>query len=357
MPLMWCSLPVLLAVVGGLVVMEQTTRETLEVINSTEPVSDGDTQNPETFPASSATSPPDYLDSTSLLSPSLTSTPLPDETAQLTSTTGSLTTSPSNYSATGAPSVSTQDLKTSQEATSQLSEVSSFMNLQTMNDVNQDSSPMKGTAHWTTETGGTETEVSEATLTSTAVTNTSELGGYVHPDVKVKTITLPSSTLTSIKKLPTSPYPVTTAPPVVTTTIKATESIPLKPTVPFVSKIIKTTTRSNNRLTTAQVTGKKISLVAQCLIAIAILAGVCTVFVICTVVLCTKLSSQRQNYRVNRSNGTELICISALLPEDERKLRRKMKAKRLRDLKETTIGRNSDSDEDDLTLHSFVTEH
>ncbi|XP_048412298.1 P-selectin glycoprotein ligand 1 [Stegostoma tigrinum] len=231
------------------------------------------------------------------------------------------------------------------------------MNLQTMNDVNQDSSPTYGTTHWTTETGRTETEASETTLTSTVITNTSELGGYVHPDVKVKTTTESSSTLTSTKKLPTSPYPVTTAPPVVTTTIKANESIPLKPTVPFISKIVKTTTRSNNRLTTAQATRKKISLVAQCLIAIAILAGVCTVFVICTVVLCTKLSSQRQNYRVNRSNGTELICISALLPEDERKLRRKMRAKRLRDLKETTIGQNSDSDEDDLTLHSFVTEH
>ncbi|XP_072444039.1 uncharacterized protein [Chiloscyllium punctatum] len=349
MPLMWCSLPVLLAAVAGLAMMEQTTRETLEVNNLTESVSDGQTQNPQTFTENSATPPPVYLNSTS--------SPLPKETAQLTSTTGSPMTGTSIYSTTGPLPLSTQDFKTSQEATTQLMKWSTFVDPEPVTDVNQDSSPTNGTEHWTTDIGGTETEVSEITLTSTTATNTSELSGYVHPDVKVKTMTLPSSTLSSTKKLPMSPYPVTTASPFVTTTKKANESISLKPTIPFVSKIIKTTTRSNNRLTIPQVTRKKISLVAQCLIAIAILAGVCTVFVICTVVLCTKLSSQRQNYRVNQSNGTELICISALLPEDERKLRRQMKAKRLRNLRETTIGQNSDSDDDDLTLHSFVTEH
>ncbi|XP_078410508.1 P-selectin glycoprotein ligand 1 [Cetorhinus maximus] len=387
MSLQWCTLPVFLAIVAGMVVMEQTTRATLELTDSVE-TSVGVTQNPSKYSEStteslattpplnpsSATPPP--LDPSSITPPPLDpssatpplldqssatpqhldpmSTPLADATGsptQLTSTAGTPTTSAPVYSTTGVLSHTTQDFNAS--------ESSIFLRLETETGVNQDSSPTIGSQHWTTDETGTGTYTPEITSASTAVTNTSEVGGYVHPDVWVKTQPPPTSTLTSTKKQPTSFHPVTTSAPTVTTITKVNESMPLNPTIPFISKIIKTTTRSYNRLSTAQVTAKKISLVAQCLIAIAILAGVCTIFVICTVVLCTKLSTQRQNYRVNRTNGTELICISALLPEDERKLRRKMRPKRLRDhLKETAVGQNSDSDDDDdLTLHSFVTEH
>ncbi|XP_041057914.1 uncharacterized protein PB18E9.04c-like [Carcharodon carcharias] len=396
MSLQWCTLPVFLAIVAGMVVMGQTTRATLELTDSVETTSVGVTQNPSKYsestteslatlpPLNPSSATPPSLDPNSATPPPLnpssatpplldqssatpqhldpTSTPLAEATespTQLTSTAGTPTTSAPVYSTTGVLSHTTQDFNASQQATNKLMELSTFLRLETETGVNQDSSPTIGSQHWTTDETGTGTDTPEITAASTAVTNTSEVGGYVHPDIQVKTQPPPTSTLTSTKKQTTSFHPVTTGAPTVTTITKANESMPLNPTIPFVNKIIKTTTRSYNRLSTAQVTAKKMSLVAQCLIAIAILAGVCTIFVICTVVLCTKLSTQRQNYRVNRTNGTELICISALLPEDERKLRKKMRPKRLRDhLKETAVGQNSDSDDDDdLTLHSFVTEH
>ncbi|XP_078083441.1 P-selectin glycoprotein ligand 1 [Mustelus asterias] len=428
---LWCSLPVFLAVVAGMVVAGQTTRETLGATDSTEPAPEEATQNPSKFsesttensatpppldpssatvppldpssatvppldpssatvppldsssaspqpldPSSASFSPPDPssatpqpLDPSSATPPPLdpssaapssldpTSTPLANGTGspiQLASTAGTPTTSTSVHSTTGVLSHTTQDFNASQQASTVLTELSTFLSLETETDVSQGSSPTNGSQHWTTEHPGTETDTPQVSSASTAVTNTSELGGYVHLDVQVKTQPPPTSTLTSTKEQPTGSYLVTTE----ATTTEANESIPLKPTTSLASKAFKTTTRSYSRLSTAQVATKKMSLVAQCLIAIAILAGVCTIFVICTVVLCTKLSSQRRNYRVNSANGTELICISALLPEEERQLRRKMRPKRLREhLKETAAGYNSDSDDDDLTLHSFVTEH
>ncbi|XP_067910884.1 P-selectin glycoprotein ligand 1 [Heterodontus francisci] len=354
MQLMWYSLPVFLAVVAGTVVMGQTTRETLETSDSAEPTSVGVTQNPskssENTTESPAALPPLYL----------TSTPLTDalgNLTQLTSTTGTPLTSTLVYSTTGYLSPTTQDFNASRQATTDLMELPTSPGLETKADVSQDTPSTNGSEYWTTDEPGTGTGMPEVTSASTAVTNTSEIGGHVYPDVQVKTQSPPTSTLPSTKVQTTSFYPMITPVPTITKITKANESIPLKPTISFVNKIINATTRSYTRLSTAQVTAKKIGLVAQCLIAIAILAGVCTIFVICTIVLCTKLSSQRQNYRVNRTNGTELICISALLPEEERKLRKKMKPKRLREVKETTAGQSSDSDDDDLTLHSFVTEH
>ncbi|XP_072338599.1 uncharacterized protein [Scyliorhinus torazame] len=415
MSLLWCSLPVFLAVVAGMVVMGQITRETLATTDSTQsrsaevtqdggkyfesttenlttpppvdqssstpPPVDQSSSTPPPVDQSSSTPPP--VDQSSPTSPPVdqssstpppvdqsSSTPPPVDQSSSTpppldptstplapSTAGTPATSTFVYSTTGFPSHTTQDFNASQQATTVSMESSAFPGLETETDASQDSSPTPGPQPWTTEEPGTESGTSEVTSES-AVTNTSEIGGHVHPDGRVKTQPPATSTLTSTKKQPTSFYLVTTGVTTLTTITKVNESMFLKPTISTVSKILRTSTRSYNRLSTAQVKPKKISLVAQCLIAIAILAGICTIFVICTVVLCTKLSSQRQNYRVEQSNGTELMCISALLPEEERKLKKKMRPKRLRDhFKEISAGQNSDSDDDDLTLHSFITEH
>ncbi|XP_067862108.1 P-selectin glycoprotein ligand 1-like [Heptranchias perlo] len=354
MQLMWCSLPVLLAVVAGVVVMGQSSTETLEISDLTEPISVGVTQSPSDDSESTT-------ESSAILSTlSLTSTSLTDETGspvQPASTTATPTAITSVYSATGYLSNTTQDFSASQQVSTDLIELVTSPGFEAETVVSQASSSTNGSELWADELGNA-TGMPEVTSASTAVTNTSEIGGLlVHPDVKAKTQSPPTSKMTSTKKHTTGFRPATTAVPSTTAITKRKESIPLKPTISFVSKITKAATRSYNRLSTAQATTKKIGLVTQCLIAIAILAGVCTIFVICTIVLCTKLSSQTQGYRVNRTNGTELMCISALLPEEERKLRKKMKPKRLRDFKMTTVGQTSESDDDDLTLHSFVTEH
>ncbi|XP_038675492.1 flocculation protein FLO11-like [Scyliorhinus canicula] len=339
--------------------------------STTPPVDQSSSTPPPVDQSSSTTQPVNQSSSTTpAVNQSLSTTPAVDQSSStpppldptstpLTpSTPGTPVTSTLVYSTTGFPSHSTQDFNASQQASTVSMESSTFPGLETETDASQESSSTPGPQPWTTEEPGTESGTSEVTSASTAVTNTSEIGGHVHPDRQAKTQPPATSTLTSTKKQPTRFDPVTTGVTTLTTVTKVNESMFLKPTVSTVSKILRTSTRRYNRLSTAKVKPKKISLVAQCLIAIAILAGICTIFVICTVVLCTKLSSQRQHYRVEQSNGTELMCISALLPEEERKLRKKMRPKRIRDhFKEISAGQNSDSDDDDLTLHSFITEH
>ncbi|XP_006006199.1 P-selectin glycoprotein ligand 1 [Latimeria chalumnae] len=98
---------------------------------------------------------------------------------------------------------------------------------------------------------------------------------------------------------------------------------------------------------------KKSCTVGRCLLAIAVLAGIATIFIICTIVLATKLSNQRQNYRENYHNSTELVCISAFMPEQESNSRSRIKPK----LMKTFATNGDDSDGDDLTLHSFLPDH
>ncbi|TNN73761.1 P-selectin glycoprotein ligand 1 [Liparis tanakae] len=52
----------------------------------------------------------------------------------------------------------------------------------------------------------------------------------------------------------------------------------------------------------------------RCLITIASLAAVATIFMVSTIILCTKLSKRK--YKVKKPEAaTEMMCISALLPE------------------------------------------
>ncbi|XP_008056332.1 P-selectin glycoprotein ligand 1 [Carlito syrichta] len=55
--------------------------------------------------------------------------------------------------------------------------------------------------------------------------------------------------------------------------------------------------------------------VKQCLLAILILALVATIFLVCTVVLAVRLSRKSHTYPVRSYSPTEMVCISALLPD------------------------------------------
>uniref|UniRef100_W5MB25 Uncharacterized protein n=1 Tax=Lepisosteus oculatus TaxID=7918 RepID=W5MB25_LEPOC len=120
-----------------------------------------------------------------------------------------------------------------------------------------------------------------------------------------------------------------------------------------------TSTRANPRASTSThsilpcnpQTPKRDGLVSQCLIAIAVLAGVATIFMVCTIVLCTKLSSNKQRYRVKEANGTELVCISALLPDGSNSYRSRPKTQKSNG---ALCPNTDDSEGDDLTLHSFL---
>ncbi|KAM5237762.1 P-selectin glycoprotein ligand 1 [Ctenodactylus gundi] len=93
--------------------------------------------------------------------------------------------------------------------------------------------------------------------------------------------------------------------------------------------------------------------VRQCLLAILILALLATIFLVCTVVLAVRLSRKGHMYPVRGYSPTEMVCISALLPDGGE------------GASATTNGGlakspglkaepGEDREEDNLTLHSFL---
>ncbi|XP_046900306.1 P-selectin glycoprotein ligand 1 isoform X2 [Hypomesus transpacificus] len=100
-------------------------------------------------------------------------------------------------------------------------------------------------------------------------------------------------------------------------------------------------------------TNRRGGLVSMCLIAIASLAGLATIFMVSTIILCTKLSSWKRMYKMREGQrGTEMTCISALLPEINREV---LGRSRIHN-RGLLNGGELDSDDggDDLTLHSFL---
>ncbi|XP_053325010.1 P-selectin glycoprotein ligand 1 [Spea bombifrons] len=92
------------------------------------------------------------------------------------------------------------------------------------------------------------------------------------------------------------------------------------------------------------------SLMKQCMLAIMILAVICTIFIICTIALAAKLSTLRSRNK-NTQLGvsyTEMRCISSLLPENNQNNKASQKMK-------TFTSNVEDSDGDDnTTLNSFL---
>ncbi|XP_059906167.1 P-selectin glycoprotein ligand 1 [Gadus macrocephalus] len=93
--------------------------------------------------------------------------------------------------------------------------------------------------------------------------------------------------------------------------------------------------------------------VSQCLVAIGLLAAVLTVFFVCTMVLCTKLSSRK--YSLGGQRGTEMVCLSTMMTSHNGTGSRRAHLEGRRTL--LTGPEDSDDDGgDNLTLNSFLPE-
>ncbi|MCJ8746732.1 hypothetical protein PDJAM_G00144920 [Pangasius djambal] len=92
------------------------------------------------------------------------------------------------------------------------------------------------------------------------------------------------------------------------------------------------------------------SLVGRCLIVIAILAALATIFIMTTVVLATKLAGIRYRHRASLLHETEMVCISALMNDSDHPIPKPKHPKSNGAL----IPITEDEDGDDLTLNSFL---
>ncbi|XP_056147095.1 P-selectin glycoprotein ligand 1 [Lampris incognitus] len=103
---------------------------------------------------------------------------------------------------------------------------------------------------------------------------------------------------------------------------------------------------------------KKNGLINKCLIAIASLAGLATLFMVATVILCAKLSSQKHSYQVKKDQqGTEMVCISALLPDRNFSYERQHNPKTRGALLPSSKWDSDEEGSDNLTLNSFLPEN
>ncbi|CAM4566049.1 P-selectin glycoprotein ligand 1 [Lepidochelys kempii] len=95
-------------------------------------------------------------------------------------------------------------------------------------------------------------------------------------------------------------------------------------------------------------------LVGKCLLAIFILALVAAIFIVCTTVLATLLWRQKRVCQVRQLN-TEMVCISALLPDNE-PVANGEKPSKVKRMKMPTDN-SSETEGDNLTLSSFLPDH
>ncbi|XP_045152794.1 P-selectin glycoprotein ligand 1 [Echinops telfairi] len=94
--------------------------------------------------------------------------------------------------------------------------------------------------------------------------------------------------------------------------------------------------------------------VRQCLLAILVLALVATIFLVCTVVLAVRLSRKNHRYPVRSYSPTEMVCISALLPDGGEASNTTPMANGGPPTAKSQGQKPEDRDGDDLTLHSFL---
>lgn len=135
--------------------------------------------------------------------------------------------------------------------------------------------------------------------------------------------------------------------------IKVTE----KPTTTDKSSShVSTTTRKSSTVTTHScptAISKQNGLVSRCLIAIASMAALTTIFIISTICLATKLSAYRYRHKAHLLQETEMVCISALMNDTDHpvpKPRRHPKSNGAL----IPNAEDGDPDGDDLTLNSFL---
>ncbi|XP_072521031.1 P-selectin glycoprotein ligand 1 [Salminus brasiliensis] len=95
---------------------------------------------------------------------------------------------------------------------------------------------------------------------------------------------------------------------------------------------------------------KREGVVGRCLIAIALLAGLATIFIASTIILATKLAGSRYRHKMRLLQETEMVCISALMNDTEHPMPKQRHPKSNGAL----IPSTEDEDGDDLTLNSFL---
>ncbi|XP_044000563.1 P-selectin glycoprotein ligand 1 [Gambusia affinis] len=161
----------------------------------------------------------------------------------------------------------------------------------------------------------------------------------------------------------TSPEPVSTSTDYSNTTSNSTS-----PAGAFIPHVIGSTTSSAPSTTKAPCEPSKDSsssevlpcstrgVKQQCLIVIAVLALVATIFVISTIVLCIKLSARK--YKVRKpQQDTEMMCISSLLPDRSHNYIRQRNPVSNGVLVFPTGGDSDEEGGDNLTLSSFLPEN
>ncbi|XP_070844341.1 uncharacterized protein [Chaetodon trifascialis] len=281
---------------------ERTSAASLATVSSSQRTS---TTQPEVTSSLSSTASPARLTQTSAFPRNLSSpsaSPAPTVTANSTSETAPVfdsTASPVTTSETSA--ASTQRSSTSQHASVTGTHIS--------------------TSEFT-DPGGSSSTARPPTISSstesvnTSTTSTSAAGIFI-PHVPKK---LPIPTATSTPATAAAPREASESPP--STKVQACST----------RGVIKT-----------------------CLIAIASLAALATIFIVSTIILCTKLSARK--YKVKPQPATEMMCISALLPERTYTYTRQ----RNRVTNGVLVmhgGGDSDEDgADNLTLSSFLPEN
>lgn len=123
-----------------------------------------------------------------------------------------------------------------------------------------------------------------------------------------------------------------------------------------ITAAISTTTKKSTTSTThscSTVSSHEGGLVSRCLIAIASMAVLTTIFIISTICLATKLSTYRYRHKAHLLQETEMVCISALMNDTDHpvpKPRRHPKSNGAL-IPNTEDG---DPDGDNLTLNSFL---
>nr|XP_029534788.1 P-selectin glycoprotein ligand 1 [Oncorhynchus nerka] len=142
-----------------------------------------------------------------------------------------------------------------------------------------------------------------------------------------------------------TPVPSALHPPNPTTAINSFTEGTAKSSIPGSVSVL-------NRVTCPTMTPKGRGLVGQCLIIIAVLAAVITMFIVSTVILLTKLRGSRYRHRGQQGQGTEMVCISAVVPT--RTTYGGQGRYRCPTSNITLMPSTEDSEGDNLTLNSFI---
>ncbi|XP_034459019.1 P-selectin glycoprotein ligand 1 [Hippoglossus hippoglossus] len=258
--------------------------------------------------------------------------PTEDETQRRSSTTSTDMTSPETTSATSLRLTST----TKPEVTSRLSPSTTSQTTHTISSASSSTVTVTNPA----------TEVSDptslpVTTTKTLTSSSSEISASSHSPTESPTDG--SSISTSV--VSTSParifpkrLPIPSTTP---TTAKTAAPCKVSKVPPSTSEVQPCSTRGA---------------MSHCLIAIASLAVLACIFIVSTVILCTKLSSRR--YKVRRpKESTEMMCISTLLPEEDFTYTRH-RTPIANGVLVFPAGRDSDEEGgDNVTLSSFLPEN